>query len=73
MQLIDVLCVIHQTTVIVLLLLLWELEWTDPQAGVSLFVLDGFFVTLSPLLLHDELHFSLCVFDHGSGDFEHVG
>jgi len=74
MELIDVLCVTHQTTMVVLLLLfVWELEWTDPQAGVSLFVLDGFLVTLSPLLLHDELHFSLCVFDHGSGNFDYVG
>ena len=74
MKLIDVLCVTRQTTMVVLLLLfMWELEWTNPQAGVSLLVLDCFFVTLSPLLLHDELHFPLRMFDHGSGNFDYVG
>ena len=53
--------------------LVGELEWTDPQAGISLFVLYGLFVTLSPLLLHNALQLSLRVFDHGSGNFDHVG
>jgi len=53
--------------------LLWEVEWADSQAGVSLLVLDGLFVTLSPLLLHDEFHLPLCMFNDGSGDFYHIG
>jgi len=56
-----------------LLRVLWELEWTDPETGVSLLVLDRLFVTLSPLFLDDELHLSLRVFDHGSSNFDHVG
>jgi len=52
---------------------MWELEWTNPQAGISLLVLDGLLVTLSPFLLHNTLQLPLRVFDHGSGDFDHVG
>jgi hypothetical protein len=36
-------------------------------------VLDGLFVPLSPLLLHDEFHLPLCMFDNGGGDFDHIG
>lgn len=36
-------------------------------------MLDGLFVTLSPLLLYDEFHLPFCMFDHGSGDFDHIG
>ena len=52
---------------------MWKFEWSNSQASVSLLVLDCFFVTLSPLLLHDELHLAFRVFDYGSGDFDHIG
>ena len=56
-----------------LLWLLGGLEWPNPQTSVSLFMLNGLFVPLSPLLLHDELHFPLGVFDNGSSDFDYIG
>ena len=53
--------------------LLWEFEWANLQVGINLLVLNGLFVTLSPLLLHDEFHLPLCVFNYGGGNFDHAG
>lgn len=71
MQLVGVLC---ETRIKLLWLwLLRELEWTNPQAGISLLVLNCLFVTFPPLLLHNKLHFPLRMFYNGSGDLDHVG
>lgn len=51
---------------------LWERKWTDPQPGVGLLMLDGLFVALSSLLLHDKFHLPFGVFDDGRGDFDYA-
>lgn len=50
----------------ILLLLLPKLERPNSKTSIRLLVLNSLLVTLSPLLLHDELHFAFCMLDYSS-------
>ena len=44
----------------------WNLDLTETNLSVVRFILDGFPVTFSPLLLDDRDHFSTSMFNHDS-------
>ena len=53
--------------------LIYQINSTDSETGISLFVLDSFLVTLSSLFLEDDFHSALCVFYDGGCDLDVVG